>query len=563
MNRVLSSLLAFSLLVPLGVEAQAGTGSAGRTSTAAANRAAASGGAISRDEIEDLGPEAQVFLSTLDIIRDYALEPRADSLLWEEAIDGLIKELNDPYATVLSPDEVASFEEQSTGNYAGIGIGIEVLNAAVTITKVFPNTPADHAGLMVGDRIAGVNEDEGDGWSTDDASNKIRGEPGTTVTVYIDRDGFDEPRPFAMERAEVHAPAVQGEHIFDDLQYLLLERVTRNSAVEVDSVLSEMGNARGLIFDLRRNPGGYLDESLNLADLFLDRGSVLVTTRSRARGTDELQEESARARMTPRVDDDIPIVVLVDRYSASAAEIVAGALQDHDRALVLGERSFGKGTVQSVIPLPGGRLIRITSGQWFTPQGRMINRPRDAEGRPIEQADSVPEYKSVAGRTLIGGGGIFPDLEVADDTLTTAEQGLMQAATDAEFPIQADIQETALTAVQEARDAGNPEEASFPADAMDGLYASILESGIPEELLTDETRGYLRWRVEVAFYQRLGREDRALEVRSERDTVLGTAIRLLRESQTQEDLFALAEAESEARAEAQVEVRPPSTQASN
>lgn len=558
MKRLVHTLLATSLLAPLSVAAQAGNSSAGR---APAGRASA-GGALSNDDISRLGPEAQVFFSTLDVIRDYALEPRADSLLWEEAIDGLVKELNDPYATVLSPDEVASFEEQSTGNYAGIGIGIEVLNGAVTITKVFPNTPADHGGIMVGDLIVGVDDDTGASWTTDDAATKIRGEVGTKVVVHIDREGFSEPRPFELERAEVHAPAVQGEHISGDLQYLLLERVTRNSAAEVDSVLNEMGDVHGLIFDLRQNPGGYLDESLNLADLFLDRGSVLVTTRSRARGTDELREESARARMTPRMNDNIPIVVLVDRYSASAAEIIAGALQDHDRALVLGERSFGKGTVQSVIPLPGGRLIRITSGQWFTPQGRMINRPRDAQGRPIAQADSVPEYKSVAGRTLIGGGGIFPDLQVLDDTLTATEQDFMQATVDAEYPLQTNIQETALTAVQEARDAGDPESAPLPEDAMDGLYASILDAGVPEGKLTEETRDYLRWRVEVVYYQRLGREDRALEVRSERDTVLGTAIRFLHESQTQNDLFALAEAESEARAEAHVRPSTPSAGAS-
>ena len=265
-------------------------------------------------------------MGTLEAIRDYALETRGDSVLWELAIDGLIKELGDPYATVLSPDEVARFEEQSTGNYAGVGIAISELNGAVTITTVFGGTPAEDVGLMVGDRIVGVDSDDGDGWSVDDASSRIRGEPGTTVIVYIERDGFAEAIPFEIERDEVHILAVRSERIFDDLSYIVLDRVTRNSATEVDSVLTEMGDVRGMIFDLRRNPGGYLDESLNLADLFLDRGSVLVTTRSRTRGNSgQLREESARARMTPRVGD-IPIVVLVDRYSASAAEIVAGAL---------------------------------------------------------------------------------------------------------------------------------------------------------------------------------------------------------------------------------------------
>jgi carboxyl-terminal processing protease len=516
--------------------------------------------ALTRGSVSDLGPEAEVFLEALDVVRDYALEPRADSLLWEYAIQGLIRELNDPYATVLTRDEVAAFEEQSTGNYAGIGIAIEELNGAVTITKVFKGAPADNAGLMVGDRIVGVDSEPGDGWSTDDAAGRIRGPSGTRVLVLIDRDGFGEPVPYELRREEVHIPAVDAQRVFGDLQYLLLDRVTRNSGAEVDSVLSNMGDPRGLIFDLRQNPGGYLDEALNLSDLFLDRGSVLVRTRSRIRGTDDVREEAARDRMTPRVGD-LPIVILVDRYSASAAEIIAGALQDHDRALVIGERTFGKGTVQSVIPLPEGRLIRLTSGQWFTPQGRSLTRPRDSEGRVIEP-DSIEEFLSIGGRKLVGGGGVFPDLEILDDTLSTSEQALMAALAEAEYPLQTRIQETAFRAVQLARETGasaDAIEAPFPVEAMGDLYSSIAEeAGIGPALLNDETRDYLRWRAEVIYYQRLGRDDRSLEVRSERDTVLGTAVRLLNQAASQDHLFALGLAESEARAEARLGTVPSS-----
>ena len=490
-------------------------------------------------------------MGTLEAIRDYALETRRDSVLWELAIDGLIKKLGDPYATVLSPDEVARFEEQSTGNYAGVGIVISELNGAVTITTVFGGTPAEDVGLMVGDRIVGVDSDEGDGWSVDDASSRIRGKPGTTVIVYIERDGFAEAIPFEIERDEVHIPAVRSERIFDDLFYIVLDRVTRNSATEVDSVLTEMGDVRGMIFDLRRNPGGYLDESLNLADLFLDRGSVLVTTRSRTRGNSgQLREESARARMTPRVGD-IPIVVLVDRYSASAAEIVAGALQDHDRALIIGERTFGKGTVQSVIPLPEGRLIRITSGEWFTPQGRSLNRPRDIDGRVIEP-DSIPEFTSIGGRTLFGGGGVFPDLEVLSDTLSAVEREFVNATVEAEFTLQIRIQETAFAAARLIQESGDSE-AEFPLELLDGLFQSVLEGGVPDDLLTDEAKDYLAWRAEAIFYRRLDREDRALEIQSDRDTVLQTAVRLLHAADDQTALFALARAEQEKRAQAEAE----------
>ena len=520
-RRCLTALLVVGLLAPWGLEGQRG-------------------GRGQRDD----GPESEVFERALEVIRDYALEVRADSALWEMAIEGLVKELGDPYATVLSPDEVARFEEQSTGNYAGIGIEISELNGAVTVTTVFSGTPAEDAGLMVGDRIVGVNSDEGDDWGVEDASSRIRGEPGTRVIVYIDRDGVAEPIPFQIRREEVHIPAVRAERVFDDIWYVALGRVTRNSAAEVDSVLTERGDARGVIFDLRQNPGGYLDESLKLADLFLDRGDVLVTTRSRMRAsTGELREESARARMTPRIEEELPIIVLVDRQSASASEIVAGALQDHDRALVIGERTFGKGTVQSVIPLPEGRLIRLTSGEWFTPQGRSLNRPRDLEGRVIEP-DSIPEFTSMGGRRLFGGGGVFPDLEIPNDTLSTVEQEFVASAAELEFPLQMRIQEIAFEASQAARDRGDGDGlADFPADAMDGLFSGLVEAGLDEDLLTDEVRLYLRWRGEVVFHRRLTQNARGLEVQTERDAVLDTAVRLLRGATDQESLFELALAE--------------------
>ncbi|MDE0394443.1 MAG: S41 family peptidase [Gammaproteobacteria bacterium] len=520
-RRCLTALLVVGLLAPWGLEGQRG----GRGP-------------------RDGGPESEVFERALEVIRDYALEVRADSALWEMAIEGLVKELGDPYATVLSPDEVARFEEQSTGNYAGIGIEISELNGAVTVTTVFNGTPAEDAGLMVGDRIVGVNSDEGDDWGVEDASSRIRGEPGTRVIVYIDRDGVAEPIPFQIRREEVHIPAVRAERVFDDIWYVALGRVTRNSAAEVDSVLTERGDARGVIFDLRQNPGGYLDESLKLADLFLDRGDVLVTTRSRMRAsTGELREESARARMTPRIEEELPIIVLVDRQSASASEIVAGALQDHDRALVIGERTFGKGTVQSVIPLPEGRLIRLTSGEWFTPQGRSLNRPRDLEGRVIEP-DSIPEFTSIGGRRLLGGGGVFPDLEIPGDTLSTAEQAFVNAAAELEFPLQMRIQEIAFEASQAARDQGDGDGlADFPADAVDGLFSALAEAGLAEDGLTDEVRSYLRWRAEIVFHRRLMQNARGLEVQTERDSVLDTAVRLLRGATDQESLFELALAE--------------------
>ncbi len=490
----------------------------------------------------DLSPEARVFMGTLDAIRDFALDAQVDSVLWERAIEGLIRELADPYAAVLSPDEVRAFEEQSTGNYAGIGIAISPLNGSVTITHVYPDTPADNAGLHVGDRIVGVDEDRAGTWTVEDASSRIRGVPGTTVTVHISRDGTEEPIPFEIRRQQVHIPAVTSERIFGDVGYIALDRVTRNSAAEVDSVLTQLSDVRGLVLDLRRNPGGYLDESLNVADLFLERGSVLVRTRSRTRGGNgEIREDAARARLTPRVQG-VPIIVLVDQFSASAAEIIAGALQDHDRALVIGERTFGKGTVQSVVPLPEGRLIRLTSGEWYTPQGRSLNRPRDADGHLLD-SEAIEEFTSRGGRTLLGGGGVFPDLEIEEDTLTLAEQAFLTGAAEAEVPVQQRIRETAFAVAQEARASGVAPD-RFPEDVFLALRTELVEAGVPEALLVAEVETYLLQRLGEELYQRMDRMDLYLQLRSQRDRALETAVRFLLEAEDQDGLFALAASET-------------------
>ncbi len=481
--------------------------------------------------------ESDVFLGALQAIRQHALTTHADSVLWEMAIAGLIRELDDPYATVLTPDEVAAFEEESTGNYAGIGVQITEFNEQVTITAVFRGTPAEGAGLLVGDRIIGVDEETDRAWTVQDASSRIRGERGTSVRVVVERDGISQPISFDIERDQVHIPAVTAEKIFEGFDYVHLDRVARNSAAEVDSVLSGLSGSPGLILDLRQNPGGYLDESLRLADLFLDRGDPLVRTRSRTTPGQQngLSEETAYSRVTPRIPD-VPIIVLVDRFSASASEIIAGALQDHDRAVVLGERTFGKGTVQSVVPLPGGRLIRLTSGEWFTPQGRSLNRPRDREGRVIEP-DSIPEFTSRSGRRLLGGGGVFPDLEIAADTFSSEEQRFLTAVAEAEIPLMLRLQESAFEVAQSARESGvTPEE--FPAQRLEDLKAVLISEGLPPETITTEATEYLRFRLEDFLYARLEREDLSIEVKSRRDPVLSAAVEFLRAARTQGDLFA-------------------------
>lgn len=483
-------------------------------------------------------PEAEVFLSTLDALSRMAFTATTDSALWEAGIQGMIEALQDPYAAVFTPVEAEEWEEQTTGNYSGIGLQITLLNDEVTVTAVFRATPAADAGVQVGDVIVGVNQHDATSWSTAMAADSIRGPVGTRVRVRLKRAGFEEPIPMDITRAEVHVPAVSYGVMEGGIGYALLDRVARNAAQEMDMALREMSGARGLIIDLRRNPGGFLDESLMLADLFLDPGSTLASTSQRVPGgaAPSLTTESYQDRWPARVPD-LPVIVLVDRYTASGAEILAGALQDYDRALVLGERSFGKGLVQTVMRLPHGRRLRFTTGEWMTPLGRSLHRPRDMEMRPIEEdLDTFPRVSTPEGRSLLKGGGIFPDLAIDEDTLTLAERELLRVAGEQEVPLGVRLAEFAFDLAKDLRASGGTavvDEARFDA-FIDGLVTS----GIPREAMdAPGVRDYLHWRTRMAVAARMDDIGREADFRMERDPVLTEAVRLLRSATSQGDLF--------------------------
>jgi len=522
--KIATLALAGTLLIPLGVDAQATTTrSTPRTSTST--------------------DEAQVFFGALRTIRDYHADQVGDSILWEKAIDGLIKELDDPYAAVFTPTEVEAFREETTGDYAGIGVQISGLDNAITITIVFPHTPADQMGLLVGDRIVGVNGASTEGWTTSDASDKIRGEPGTTVEVTIGRDGLGTPIDYAIERNNVHVASVRSAFLADSIAYIVIDRIARGSAREVDEAIGGLEGARGIVVDLRRNPGGYLDESLLLADLFVPVGENIASTRNRAVREQGESEEQYSARIPPRLVGT-PMVILVDRYTASAAEIISGALQDLDRAVVLGERTFGKGIVQTLLPLPAGRQIRLTTGAWYTPLGRSLHRMRTRGGELLpEDADTLPVYLTDGGRTVKGGGGIFPDLDIPDDTLTAAEQELFNAAGRATVPLNLRIAEQALETAKVSL--ANNTAPLVTADEMAAFVDGLLGEGLPVDVVeAPGVRDYLSWRVRMASAERADQLGVALTHRMERDLVLRRAVELLLDSPDQDALFAIVDSQN-------------------
>lgn len=492
--------------------------------------------------------EVDVLASAVNAISRMHMESFSDSTLWEAAIDGMINALDDPYAELFTPAEAEAWEEETSGNYSGIGLQITLLNDEITVTAVFRGFPADEHGVMVGDVIVGVDEHDATDWGTAMAADSIRGPVGTDVEVRLKRAGYDEPIAYGITRAEVHVPAVYYGTIEGDIGYVILDRVARNAAREMNEALAELSNRKGLIIDLRRNPGGFLDESLMLADLFLKPGSTLASTVQRVPGGDpkEPETDSYNDRW-PQLVPDLPIVILVDEFTASGAEILAGALQDYDRAVVLGHRTFGKGVVQTVMNLPYGRRLRFTTGSWLTPLGRSLQRPRDRQMRPLpEDVDTLPRIETPSGRSLIAGGGIFPDLQIQDDTLTTTEREFIRQTNEAEFPLGLRITEFGFSIAADRRESGaapSVTEAEFETflDQLvdEGLDAASLEGPV--------VRDYLFWRVEMAVAQRMDDVGAEAEFRTQRDPVLTEAIRLLRTTSSQEELLRAVDAMPDAK----------------
>lgn len=465
--------------------------------------------------------------------------PAADSTLWERAIDALLAGLDDPYSTVFTPMEYGRFAERNTGNYAGIGVQITHLSGRVTVTAVFREAPAEQAGMIVGDRIVQVDSADATDWSLDQARDAIRGPPGSVVDLQVERDGVAGAIALAIERDSVHFSAVASARFDDGVVYLSVDRIARGAADELAEALREAGDARAVVVDLRGNPGGYFDEALRSADLFLYAGQTLASADARA--ADGTVNRNLVKAWSPATSPDVPLLVLVDEYTASAAEIIAGALQDHDRALVVGERTFGKGYVQTVFPLPAGRQISVTTGSWYTPLGRSLHRLRHRDGtlkpEPEIEEGGQAEVETQAGRSLRSGGGVFPDVRIEDALLKPEERDLLAAASRAEVSLFATIEEFAFERAKEARATDRIER--LPVGRLDELVDLVAATEIEDEAaLNPVARDYLRWRTQLRYLNRAGARSLALQVQAERDIVLAAALDLARSATTQEALFA-------------------------
>ncbi|WP_291158989.1 S41 family peptidase [Gemmatimonas sp. UBA7669] len=351
--------------------------------------------------------------------------------IYDKAVTGMLQELQDPFTSFLSDERLRRLNEAMSGTYAGIGLQIDIRDGWPVVIETVHGGPSERIGLLAGDRIIEVNKESTKGWERDEVSRAIRGQAGTPVALVVQRG--DQRLNFSVVRDKVHLRAVQRVALLQNgVGYIDINVFSAQTATEValavDSVV-KLG-ARSLILDLRGNPGGLLEQGVAVAELFLDQGQSVVQLRGRPGTTPQVYADSLPQRWPT-----LPLSVLIDKSSASASEIVAGALQDHDRAIVLGVTSFGKGSAQNVYPLSSGGALRLTVARWFTPVGRSISRPPepDQDAQPAGDDDVTlpdtirPRYRTDAGRTVLGGGGITPDVVVGDTLTPLPVQALARA----------------------------------------------------------------------------------------------------------------------------------------
>lgn len=363
------------------------------------------------------------FTEALDVVQQNYVDQVGPDKLVYGAIKGMLREL-DPHSSFFDPKEFSRLREDQHSKYFGLGIRVRPLlrdrGRVVIVEPPVTGTPAERKGLRAGDVITKIEGEAIDEWTSEEVVSHLRGPRGTSVNITVERPSVREPLQFSVERDEI--PLITVPYAFEikpRVGYIKIDRFSESTSEELRDRLKELdsSNLSGLILDLRDNPGGLLNQAIEVSDFFLPRSSLVVSTKGRA-------DNSSRSYRAPGADKiKVPLVVIINRHSASASEIVAGALQDHDRALIVGETSFGKGLVQSVYTLENDTGMALTTAKYYTPSGRLIQR--DYSGSNFEyfyltesdEAPAAPEQpadremrETDSGRKVYGGGGITPDV---------------------------------------------------------------------------------------------------------------------------------------------------------
>jgi carboxyl-terminal processing protease len=312
--------------------------------------------------------QLRVFTEVLSIVQNQYVDDVPPKELIYSAIKGTLRGL-DPHSSFLDPDSLKEMQVETSGSFGGLGIEITLRDDILTVVSPIEGTPAFRAGLQPGDRIIKIDGLTTKDMQLADAVKRMRGKPGTKVTISVVREGWAEPKDFDIQREVIHVQSVRTHELEDGVGYIRLRQFQEQTAQDLDAAIDKLAKAgmKAMVLDLRNNPGGLLTSAVEVSEKFLDDGKLVVYTEGRVRNQN--MRFTAHAK---RPHTKLPMVVLVNQGSASASEIVAGALQDYGRAKVVGTQSFGKGSVQTIIPLSDGAGLRLTTAKYFTPKGRSI-----------------------------------------------------------------------------------------------------------------------------------------------------------------------------------------------
>lgn len=529
------------------------------------------GHVLARTDEPEGGTSRQDFLDGIKVLGavyerifyNYVDDVNADDLL-EAGISGMIDYL-DEHSQYLPPMNYDNLMMSTEGEFGGLGITINIRDHFPTVVSPIEGTPAFLMGVQGGDRIIEIEGESTFDFTSDEAVKLLRGEPGTPVTITIEREGDDKPFPLTIVRDVIKVESVPYHFMIDDIGYVRIQNFARSTTDELRESIAalEAQGARGIVLDLRWNPGGLLEAACGVSELFLNDGDLIVYTKGRLRN----QNRSYFAEDRPGTD--LPVIVMVNGASASASEIVSAAVQDHDRGLVVGQTSFGKGSVQTVFPLSEDRALKLTTAKYYTPSGRSIHKDRHhGEGIDLTEAPSEDEadavevprhekekYTTDGGRTVYGGGGITPDIEIEQPLLSDfqvaleRDYALFQFATkwNAHHEVAADMT---------VSDAMLAEFHEF-LETRENLpeYLDVYELKLTPELLAEEEayirRGLRREVMRLAYGQ-----EAAYRVGIEEDVQLQETLDIFKRARTLKELLAAAaqwEAERVAEAETKTE----------
>ena len=467
------------------------------------------------------------------------------------AIDAMLNEL-DPHTVYMDEEEFKELRIGTKGEFGGLGITIGLTKEILTVISPLEGTPAFRAGIIAGDKIVKIEGKSTKGITLKDAVKKLRGKPGTKVNISVQREGLEELLEFTIERAIIKIkPVPYSGMVSKDIGYIRLARFSRDSGIEVGRAVDSLRTvgARRFIIDIRNNSGGLLDQAVQVSDVFLEKGEEIVSTGGRIRGSNR----RFHAIKTSRIKD-APLVILVNKGSASASEILSGAVQDWDRGLVVGTPTFGKGSVQTIIPISSGGGLKLTTAEWYTPSGRLINKPHNLDEDETAVVDSIAlsldedeapkvdstarsleEFHTIGGlkRIVYGGGGITPDIELTSPAWTKFGTELYNKRRFFDFSVK-------YTATHK-----NLKRPFKAAESILDEFKSYLKDNdvTPTTAELDSTLEFISWMIEQEVSSSLWGTSGRYEAMLSGDTWVKEAIALLEMSHAPKDLFALAEKE--------------------